>query len=102
MLIERLKKWWVDRQAARRERLVPEVLIVVTTDGETVRATYPDGRVQAVRWNDLVRVVVETNDSGPWGADFWWILEGPHESCRYPQGATGEREAMDAFGARLE
>jgi hypothetical protein len=41
----------------------------------------------------------ETNDSGPWGADVWWILVGnaPESGCVYPNGATGEQEALEAL-----
>ena len=43
---------------------------------------------------DLRRIVIETNDSGPWGMDVWWVLEGLPSApiIRFPQGATGENE----------
>jgi hypothetical protein len=42
-------------------------------------------------------VAIETNDSGPWGADFWWSIEGTDGRVAYPQGASGELEALTVF-----
>jgi hypothetical protein len=46
-------------------------------------------------------VAIETNDSGPWGADFWWLLEGQAVRCTFPQGATGELEAVAQLSTRF-
>jgi hypothetical protein len=97
-MLGRLAKWFRDRQLARRERLMPESQVVVTVDAESIRVASPDGTLHQVLWRDLVRVSIETNDSGPRDADFWWIVEGTRGRCSYPQGATGESEAMTALG----
>ena len=101
MLIARLTTWWEGRWKAERERLLPESRVIVTTDDQGIRAAYPDGRTQQIRWNQIVRVSIETDDSGPWGADVWWIFDGSDERVAYPQGATGENEAMGVYGERL-
>jgi len=52
----------------------------------------PGQEPERVPLSAIRRVLVETNDSGPWGADVCWIVEGqlPRQRCRFPQGATGE------------
>jgi len=50
-----------------------------------------------VRKDDLSGVAIQTNDTGPWGADVWWLLFGCNDqlSCAFPQGATGESALID-------
>jgi hypothetical protein len=45
----------------------------------------------------MAGVAFETNDTGPWGADVWWLLFGSDEQLAgvFPQGATGESSALD-------
>lgn len=81
---------------------MPESGVTISIDDDAIRATYPDGATQRLRWEDVERVVIETNDSGPWGVDVWWLLEGRDGRCAYPQGATGEEGAMNAYRERLE
>lgn len=40
--------------------------------------------------NDIVKIEVETNDSGPWGVDLWWKIEAAGNVIWIPSGATGE------------
>jgi hypothetical protein len=96
-----LRKWWGELREARHVELMPEQRVVVTADAEGIRAAYPDGSLQQILWREVTRVLIETNDSGPWGADFWWIIEGASARCAYPQGATGESEAMKTLGDAL-
>lgn len=79
----------------------PEARWVVAVDGEAVRVTDEAGDTRAVAKSELARVAIETNDSGPWGADFWWLLFGADDAlaCAFPMGATGEREAVDYLAA---
>ena len=59
----------------------------------------PKQAEQRIRMADLGAVYVETNDTGPWGADVWWLLNDTTGQTRvaFPQMATGE----DAVLARL-
>lgn len=68
--------------------------VIVRLNEEGVSAAYPDGTIQAIAWSAVERIAIETNDSGPWGADVWWLLEGERGRCTYPQGATGDPEAL--------
>lgn len=46
---------------------------------------------------DLGAVHMETNDSGPWGADVWWLLEDKSGVVKvaFPQLATGENTVLE-------
>ena len=59
------------------------------TDGE--------GQIKSVSKADLSGVIIETNDSGPWGADVWWLIFGGDDqlACAFPQGAAGEKAVID-------
>ncbi len=51
---------------------------------------------QRISIADLGAVYVETDDSGPWGADVWWLLEGKTgETCvAFPQLSAGEEAVL--------
>ena len=59
----------------------------------------PGGKIERVAFADLRAVIIETNDLGPVAPDVLWILLGdrPESGCVYPQGATGEQDAMNAL-----
>lgn len=80
-------------------RLQPESQFVVTIEETRIVCRCPSGETESVAWNDLDAVIVETNDTGPWGADVWWLLLGPAGSggCAIPQGATGEEALLTAL-----
>lgn len=64
---------------------------------DRINVTEPDGKTKFVGLDDLRGVVIETNDSGPFGADVWWLLFGADEkvACAFPQGASGEKAVVD-------
>jgi hypothetical protein len=64
---------------------------------ESVAVVTPEGRRHAVAIATLEEVAVETNDSGPWGADVWFVFRGPDGACPVPQGARGEDAMWDVF-----
>lgn len=77
-----------------------DVMVSVSDTGVT--AEYPTGAVLTIKWSSIERIIVETNDSGPWGVDLWWIVEGPTETCSFPLGATGEEAAIFELKRRFE
>ncbi|MBL9078085.1 MAG: hypothetical protein JNL08_11310 [Planctomycetes bacterium] len=86
---------WLHRWLARaRPATSPEASIVVADTDGAITATYPDGRQLAVAWQDLTSVEVHTDDSGPWGADVWWVLRDATQACIFPAGAHGEPELL--------
>lgn len=74
-------------------------VVEVTADDEVV-CRAPRQPEQRIGMSDLGAVYVETNDSGPWGADIWWLLNNRDGETKlaFPQLATGE----DGVLARLQ
>ena len=81
----------------RTVRLQPEASWIVATKPAHIQVTDHEGQIRRLAKADLVGVAIETNDSGPWGADVWWLLFGASDrlACSFPQGATGESETLD-------
>ncbi len=100
-MLGRFIRWLQSRENRQEARLLPESRVVVAADESGLSVTQADGSAQTIRWDDLTRIVILTNESGPFGTDLWWVLEGRDGRCSYPQGAAGEKQVMDAYEARL-
>jgi hypothetical protein len=85
--------WFRKKQA----KLMPEGFWTVMLVEQKIRVTDQEGRVKSVGLAELSRVIIETNDTGPWGADVWWLFFGADSklALAFPQGATGEKEVLD-------
>lgn len=85
---------WLRKRSERRQ---PEARWTVSIEPEHVEVTDDAGRTSSLAKADMTGVAIETNDTGPWGTDVWWLLFGPDEklACAFPQGATGESFALD-------
>jgi hypothetical protein len=83
---------WFARKPEKAKRLMPEGKWLVGCEGDVLRVIDDRQEVKQLAKSDLTGVIIETNDSGPWGADVWWLLFGPNDrvAVAYPQGATGE------------
>ena len=70
---------------------------IVSLDGEHIVVTDPEGEQTTLVLAELNGVMIETNDSGPLGADVWWLLFGADDriAVAFPQGASGEQAAID-------
>ncbi|HVK56420.1 MAG TPA: hypothetical protein VM532_15515 [Burkholderiales bacterium] len=86
----------------KHQALQPENKWVITVEGDHISVCDDTGQAKSIAESDLSGVAIETNDSGPWGADVWWLLLGAaHEiACAFPQGATGE-DAVIAWLSKL-
>ena len=93
--------WWKDKRQKRRNALMLERQVVVSYNDSLVSATFPSGDTQSIAWSDVDCLAIETNDSGPWGADVWWLLESATIRVAYPQGATGDSEMCEQFSIRF-
>ena len=78
-------------------KLVPECQSVVTVDDAQVKSQHPKEELQVVPWAELKQVTLRTNDQGPWFCDVYWHLVGDNSECFVPQGATGEKELIEAL-----
>jgi hypothetical protein len=74
-----------------------EAAYIVSVEGDGISVTDPNGEEETLALEDLSGVMIETNDSGPSGADVWWLLFGADDriAVAFPQGATGEQAAID-------
>lgn len=71
------------------------VVEVTATDEIVCRA--PKQAEQRISMADLGAVYVETNYSGPWAEDVWWLLKDKtgQTQVAFPQLATGEDVALE-------
>ena len=72
--------------------------ITVVIDEEWITCIRGPTSRQAVRWNDLTAVLIETTDQGPFKNDVFWVLVGEKSRCVVPQEAEGSQEML----ARLQ
>ena len=81
----------------RVQRLEPVAQWVVTIESKGIRVSDYNRQEKFVAKDKLSGVAIQTNDTGPWGADVWWLLFGADDqlACAFPQGATGEQAALD-------
>jgi hypothetical protein len=100
-MIRELLAWFRRKREERVAALMFERHVVLRLDESGISASYPDGAVQAISWPEVDCVAIETNDTGPWGADVWWLLEGGNKRCAYPQGARGDPEALAEYQKRF-
>jgi hypothetical protein len=75
----------------------PEALYVVTRADDEVLVQTPDKQLLRISISDISRIYVVTNDSGPCGADVWFMFANANtrQSVAYPLGAMGEQDLLD-------
>ena len=100
-MLHKVANWLTSLRAKYSSRVDFERDVVVSTSDTGIAAAYPTGTVQTIEWASVVRIAVETNDSGPWGTDVWWCIEGSSSSCSFPLGATGRDAAIDEIRKRF-
>ncbi len=85
---------WFKKKSAQ---LDPESRWIVGSEGLFITVSDEAAQTRSVAKTDLSGVAIETNDSGPWGADVWWLLFGNDDrlACLFPQGATGEKAVVE-------
>jgi hypothetical protein len=85
----------VDRFRAVKHPEQQFVLEVTPADEIVCRVPgHPEQRFDIAK---LGAVYVETNGSGPWGADVWWVLVDSNGETKlaFPQQATGEEIVLE-------
>lgn len=76
---------------------MPEAQYEVRVDDVAIAVIMPDEAFSVIRWDQLEQVRIETNDTGPFGTDMWWVLTGDDRHVSIPSGAEGESIFMDAI-----
>jgi hypothetical protein len=83
---------WLARAAGAARAPDPDRVVV---DQVGVRRRLPDGRQEAVGWDDLVEVAIRTTPEGPWQEDVFFLLTGRDGGgVAVPQGEAVERELL--------
>lgn len=100
-MFDRVVARWRNYRQAEADRLWPERAVHVRLADAGLEVVCPGRDTQYLAWSDVSRILVETSDSGPWGPDVWWVLEGGAVTCSFPQGATGESAALDEIKRRF-
>ena len=79
-----------------RTTLHPEAQWKVFLSEDAISSEDQKGNSRKVAKDCLSSIAIETNDSGPWGADVWWLMfdKDGKLACAFPQGATGEEDAI--------
>lgn len=74
---------------------------VVRFDAQGVAVDHPGGEQQSIAWDEVGLITIDTNDSGPWNPDVWWLLKGNGKLCTFPFGATGEQATYSELNSRF-
>jgi hypothetical protein len=74
--------------------------LVLTLAGNQIELVrYPGGNRTSFDMASLRKVLVATNDSGPWGDDVWFVLEGSNGNIEFPLGTEGGEDVIAALKA---
>ncbi len=69
--------------------------LLVSMDEERIRLKNErDGAEKSVLWNDLLQIVVETTDEGPWLEDMYYIFYTTSEPLVVPSESRGVSELV--------
>ena len=79
------------------ESLSPESKWLVEINEIEIRTVDYDGLETKLQISDIRQIVIETNDTGPWGTDIWWRILGEQIILSIPGGATGESKMLEIF-----
>ena len=73
---------------------------VTLRDGQIIVQKGAD-EIKSIDTKNLGGIIIETNDQGPWNSDVWWLLfdENKQLACAFPQGAEGEKEAVELLSS---
>jgi hypothetical protein len=75
--------------------LYPECLCCLQCTADALTISEPEKAQIQIKREQLRRVSIETSADGPYHCDLWWVLQTNDAEYRFPQGATGERTALD-------
>ena len=77
--------------------LQPECEWEISCTASSIELRDRDGSKKHMQKDALRGIAIETNDSGPWGSDVWWLLFGEDDRLEiaWPQGASGEQAVID-------
>lgn len=57
----------------------------------------PKGKIEKIKLEEIRKVIIQTNDTGPWGTDLWWIVSNDTITIAIPNGASGEEKLVEVL-----
>ncbi|WP_024770972.1 hypothetical protein [Aquimarina macrocephali] len=79
------------------ENFSPESKWLVEINEIEIRTVDYDGLETKLQISDISQIIIETNDTGPWGTGVWWRILGEQIILSIPGGATGESKMLESF-----
>ena len=67
----------------------------IVIDDQGTRCEYPDGNVEAVRWDEMRKVAIITTDEGPFVEDVYFALFGTNGGCAVPSSAPESQALLE-------
>ncbi|KFN49166.1 hypothetical protein P873_11975 [Arenimonas composti TR7-09 = DSM 18010] len=93
---------WLAEAVGRKPAVSnPEAAWQLRHDAAGVTVQDAEGSVRTLVWDEVEVVAIETNDSGPWGADVWFVLTGERGDVAWPMGADGEAGMLEVLRSRF-
>ena len=92
-----LWSWLRDRWAAYKawqSKRIGLPRFTATLAGDTLHIESPRKDIKAFDLGTLKKVSVATNDSGPFGYDLWFVLEGGNGEISFPLETDGLNEVL--------
>jgi len=80
-----------------QSKLLTEDLFIVLVNENQIEYHSPKQGLQVVPWDELNKVVIITNDRGPWFCDTYWHIIGEKSNCIIPMGTAGEDNLIAAL-----
>lgn len=60
--------------------------------------TFPDGTIQRMERDSIIRISILTTDQGPWAEDVFWSVSDGEQSILVPQECPDFSNLLDQFG----
>jgi hypothetical protein len=70
---------------------------IVEIQNSTIKTIDYEGHENTIEISEIDSIVVETNDTGPWGTEVCWNIIGNNNTLFVPGGTTGETEMLEYF-----
>src|SRR3989338_1072913 len=77
--------------------MTPESLWEVSVHDGVIVVQNPQGEIETLPIANVISVKIETDDSGPWESDVWWLISSTDDALVFPSGATGEKTVLEAL-----
>jgi hypothetical protein len=61
-----------------------------------------DGLEEELSFNEIDKIIIETNDSGPWNSDVLWKIYSKDKLLIVPLGCSGESLMLEKFQSFLD